>query len=366
MSAPTRAAASSIASGMPSRRRQISATSACSSGPTVNPGRAEAARSANSRSPSASARHPPGRPRRARAAARGWSPARAAAARRRAGRRPGPRRPARGARSCRARAACPAGPGGRRARRGPSAAEGSGTPIAAAAAWATKRVVADARELDEPHLRAVAGRRARGHLERQARLAGAAGPGQREQRRAREQPLDLLLLARAADERREPAREVVAPRRRARPRSRDELAVQRARLGLGVGAELGAEVGPQLLEGRERLGAATGGRVGGHQRALRALGERVGGDRLLEGGERRGRPRGQLRELQAERRVQLAQRDPPRRGPRLVAVLGQQLAGVELAARARGRRGRRCRAPRGRRPRSARRRRRPRASRRRR
>jgi hypothetical protein len=131
------------------------------------------------------------------------------------------------------------------------------------------------------------------------------------------------------DERREPAREVVAPRRGGAG-VRDELAIERARLGLRVGAELGPEVGPQLLEGREGLRAAACRRVGGHQRALRALGERVGGDRLLERGERRGRPGGQLRELQAERGVQLAQRNAPGRGPRLVAVLGQQLARVKV------------------------------------
>ena len=51
-SARTRAAASSIASGMPSSARQIEVTAATLSGPTVNPGREAAARSANSRTAS--------------------------------------------------------------------------------------------------------------------------------------------------------------------------------------------------------------------------------------------------------------------------------------------------------------------------
>ena len=51
-SARTRAAASSIASGMPSSARQMEVTAAALSGPTVNPGREAAARSANSRTAS--------------------------------------------------------------------------------------------------------------------------------------------------------------------------------------------------------------------------------------------------------------------------------------------------------------------------
>ena len=48
-SARTLAAASSMASGMPSSARQIEATAATLAGPTANPGREAAARSANSR-----------------------------------------------------------------------------------------------------------------------------------------------------------------------------------------------------------------------------------------------------------------------------------------------------------------------------
>ena len=48
-SARTRAAASSIASGMPSSARQIEVTTAALSGLTTNPGLAAAARSANRR-----------------------------------------------------------------------------------------------------------------------------------------------------------------------------------------------------------------------------------------------------------------------------------------------------------------------------
>ena len=59
------------------------------------------------------------------------------------------------------------------------------------------------------------------------------------------------------------------------------------------------------------------------------LRERVGDQRALQSA-LRGRPVAvQLGELEAQRGVQLGERSPPSVGPRLVAVLGQQLAAVK-------------------------------------
>src|SRR5207253_9215145 len=73
-----------------------------------------------------------------------------------------------------------------------------------------------------------------------------------------------------------------------------------------------------------------------HEAAVRELVQRVLDDRPLQGLNRAGRvsARGeQLAELDEQGELRLAQRLPPRRGPLLVAVLRQQLPGIQLERR---------------------------------
>ena len=167
----TRAAASSMASGRPSRRRQICATASPSAPSAENPGRTWAARSANSRTPASSSSDGT-RPRSAHPVpreARGWWPAPTVPAPRRAVPGPAPhtvrphahscrgsrgpltRQAARGA--CRSRGGPPPRParryGPRRRRPGSPSETGASsthrTPsrnrsAASAAAWSASRV----------------------------------------------------------------------------------------------------------------------------------------------------------------------------------------------------------------------------------
>src|SRR5262252_9166589 len=96
---------------------------------------------------------------------------------------------------------------------------------------ATARHLGDIRDrsqIDEPHAADVLLEQARHELERQARLAVAAGSGQREQSGLPEQPVALLELLLAAHEARDLARQVV----------------ERA----GGGHQLGGDPGDLLLE----------------------------------------------------------------------------------------------------------------------
>jgi hypothetical protein len=187
--------------------------------------------------------------------------------------------------------------------------------------------IAEPRELDEPD---AVGRRVQGRaadLEGEPRLAAAAGTGQRKQSRALERAGDLRLLAPAAHEARQRAREVVA-----RPLGvglAKQLAIEGTRLGVGVGAEVAAQRLPQLLEVRERLLTAARAGIEAHERAVRGLVQRGGDERALERGGGLGGVALELGQLEAERDVLLAQRLAPGVRPRLVAVLGQQLAAVE-------------------------------------
>ena len=110
----------------------------------------------------------------------------------------------------------------------------------------------------------------------------------------------------------------------------EQLAVQAARLGVGLGRQLGVELLAQQLVLRQRLLAAPGGRVDAHERAVRGLGQRIDDQRALQRGDRLRVVAVELGQLDAQGAVELEQRGPARVGPRLVAVLGQQLAGVEV------------------------------------
>ncbi len=84
--------------------------------------------------------------------------------------------------------------------------------------------VGDRRQLDEPHAVREFVHEIGGDLQRQARLADAAGAHQRQQWRAGQQRRDFGLLTLAADERRQLLRQVVgrrlqrAQRRKGRPK----------------------------------------------------------------------------------------------------------------------------------------------------
>ena len=127
---------------------------------------------------------------------------------------------------------------------------GIGTPTASAVAWATSPPSLSAGELDEPD--AVGrGLDLRQRLDGQARLAAAARADEREQAHAIEQPRDLAALALAADEGGQRPGEVAA--RVAGGRRGQQLAVERAGLGIGLGGQLGLELLAQELVLRERL-----------------------------------------------------------------------------------------------------------------
>ena len=143
------------------------------------------------------------------------------------------------------------------------------------------------------------------------------------------------------------SRRTISPRSRSRPTNevsgwgrlplvsvagsgREQLAVEAAGLGVGLGGQLGVELLAQELVLRQRLLAAPAGRVDAHERPVGGLGQRIDDQRALQRGDRLRVVAGQLGELDAQRAVQLEQRGPARVGPRLVAVLGQQLAGVEV------------------------------------
>jgi len=70
-------------------------------------------------------------------------------------------------------------------------------------------------------------------------------------------------------------------------------------------------------------------RVQAHERAVGRLRERVGDQRALQGDHGGRRVAVQLGELEAQRGVQLGERSPPSIRPRLVTVLGQQVAAVK-------------------------------------
>ena len=103
-----------------------------------------------------------------------------------------------------------------------------------------------------------------------------------------------------------------------------------ASLGVGLGRQLGVELLAQQLVLREGLLAAPGGRVEAHEGTVRGLGQRIDHQRALQRGHRRGVVAVQRGQLDAQGTMELQQRGPARVRPGLVAVLGQQLAGVEV------------------------------------
>ena len=190
-----------------------------------------------------------------------------------------------------------------------------------------ERPVGEARELDEPD--AVGnGVDARQRLDGQARLAATARADQREQADAVEQAKDLAALALAPDERRQRLRQIAAPA--GRRLGSEQLAVQAAGLGIGLGRELGVELLAQQLVLGQRLLAAAAGRVDAHERAVGAFRQRVEDQRALQHRDGLRIVGVQLGQLDAQAAVELEQRGPARVGPWLVAVLGQQLARVEV------------------------------------
>ena len=205
---------------------------------------------------------------------------------------------------------------------------GIGTPTASAAACATSAESLSARQVDEPSAVGQLRQRVRRDLERQPRLAAAPGAGERHQLCAAQQPRDVRALALTADERGQLAREVAAARRRRARRRRQQLLVELAGRGVRLGRQLGVEALAQQLVLGQRLLATAGARVQAHERAVGRLRERVGDQRALQGAHGGRAVAVQLGELEAQRAVQLGERGPPSLGPRLVAVLGQQLAAV--------------------------------------
>ena len=326
-SAAARAAASSMASGMPSRRRQISATAPAASSAGSKPGRAAAARSQNSRSASASE----GTRQATSSAQRSGSRLVART------RTPGPARRTSSARRAHASIRCSQLSrtinASRVARCATSASRaerdaGIGTPTASAAACATS---AGSLRLARSTNQAPSGssrQRVGGDLERQPRLAAAPGAGERHKPGALQQARDVGALALTADERGQLAREVATPRRRGR-RRRQQLLVERASRGVRLGRQLGVEALAQKLVLGQRLLATARARVQAHERAVSRLRERVGDQRPLQGDHGGRRVAMQLGELEAQLGVQLGERSAPRVRPRLVTVLGQQRAAVK-------------------------------------
>ena len=174
--------------------------------------------------------------------------------------------------------------------------------------------------------------RPRGQLERQPRLAAAAGPGERQQPRVVERSAELAQLALAADEARQLVREARTPRgggRRApalaRPGSRGRAGGSRdpgrprarARSARRSCWYCASACWRRPAAAKRRISAAVG-----RPRAAGPRPPRAGASRSPR---RRPGPL-QVGELDEQREVQLAQRLAPRRRPVLVAVLGQQLA----------------------------------------
>ncbi len=95
----------------------------------------------------------------------------------------------------------------------------------------------------------------------------------------------------------------------------EQLAVQAAGLGIGLGRQLGVELLAQQLVLRERLLAASGGRVEAHEGSVGGLGQRIDGQRTLQ------RRHGlrivavQPGQLDAQGAVELEQRGAARVGP---------------------------------------------------
>ncbi len=190
-----------------------------------------------------------------------------------------------------------------------------------------QRAVGQAGELDEPD--AVGdGLDPRERLDGQARLPAASRPDEREQAHSGEQAEDLAALALAAHEGGQRLGQVAA--RLAGGLGRQQLAVERAGLGVGLGRQLGVELLAQQLVLRERLLAAPGRRVQAHEGAVGGLGQRVGDQRALQRRHRLRVVAVQLGQLDAQGAVELEQGCATGVGPGLVAVLGQQLAGMQV------------------------------------
>jgi hypothetical protein len=207
---------------------------------------------------------------------------------------------------------------------------GIGTPTASAVGLGHELAVAEAGELHEPD---PVGRGVdlRQRLDGQARLAAATRADQREQAHAFEQAHDLAALALAADEGGQGLGEVAGRVSRG-PRGQ-QLAVKGTGLGIGLGGELGLELLAQQLVLRQRLLAAARDRVEPHQGAVRGLGQRIDMQRALERGDRLGVVAVELGQLDAQGAMELEQRGAACVGPRLVAVLGEQLPGVDVERR---------------------------------
>ena len=182
--ARTRAAASSIASGMPSRRRQISPTAAALSSVDgeVGPGPAGAVGEQLDRLVGQrQRRHPPahlaGHPDRLTAGRQHRQPRRAHPA----ARRPAPRSRRADARSCPAPPACCRSPKNRSSVSIVERPGWSGRPSARATVDRHHAGIGDRRQIDVPHPVAELGRDARRDLDGQSGLARSAGTGQRHQ-----------------------------------------------------------------------------------------------------------------------------------------------------------------------------------------
>ena len=296
----TRAAASSIASGRPSSRAHTAATAAEFSAVSAKPGTMAPARStkratAGERASSSSDGRCAGSGTTSVATATSRSPYR-----RRAVwlvtstlRRPAPARrvvTSGAAATTRSKLSSTSSVSDRRARESASpSARAPSEPAAARRAEAARdlghdpRRVLEPRERDERHSPREVGAHVLGHADREPRLAGAAGPGQRDEPHlaAQQQLADRGSLGLAPDQRRargrdgaEARRDPGATRRHERVDQAREVVRQLACRGVAFGRALGeAAVDEPLQRGRQRADVERGRRIA-----------EDGGDRLGRGG----------------------------------------------------------------------------------
>ena len=207
-------------------------------------------------------------------------------------------------------------------------------------------------ELDEPHAVRRVPKQPGGGFEREAGLATAARPGKRQQAMAAGEADDLPKLALAPDEARELERQVARPPhrrgistegRRGRPgrvldtwTAGEDIPVKTAGLIVGLILEPAPQRLAQQVELPQRTLSAPAECIDAHELPMRPLVQRLIEKRLLERGDRGGAVAGllvQAGEVDEQGEVPLPQRLPPHDRPPVKAILGQQLAAVEVERR---------------------------------
>ena len=341
----SRAAASSIASGRPSTKRQISATVSAVAGVSSNRGRAARARSTKSctaaeatTSPADSATGSASGSTASRTSPGTWSTSRLVASTRTSGHSPSTAaatRAASGTTTSHASRSRTASPSRRRA-----IARASGSAPRASTAAATRRATSSgtsrSREVDAP--RAGFGFERAGDLHCESTLPDAWRPRQRHEPVLAQQLDDVGDLLLAADERRRRSRQVpAAPRRDGdggdRRIVREDGLLEPPQVGAWLERHLLREHPPGLAVGLERVGLAAAAVEREHQLPPKPLPERV----LLERRTKRGDDLAVFSER--ERRLELLfervdskRLEPPRlrAEPRSVGEPVQRRAAPEL------------------------------------